>query len=513
MKQLLLPLAVLVAASSQAALAGVGLTRSGGVLGGNLQYDLQGDPGELFAFLPATSTGPTPLSIIDPLDARSLDVGLDMLSMLTIGSLGAAGQTSIVFPLPADPALSGVPIFAQLMTIPGAPTLIDEISSVNSFVLGLHGESFLSIGGLPVATAGYGSALLPDGRVLLGGGGVDDGLGNTIPTNTLRVFDPQTQGFETLAATLTYAAITPATVTLADGRILFCGGVGANDAVFKQASIYDPVTGTTSAAADMPGPRSQHTATLLADGRVFITGGVQAINSSDPIAGLNDVLKTSKIYNPATNGWGSAASLPLPRVGHSATLLNSGRVLISGGLEVGSLFGIPLPSIVNTCRRYNPSNNSMMSTASFSGNRALHSQLLLSDGRALAAGGADGDVLTQNFHSLDTARVYNESSNTWTNVSSLPEVRTFPSLVETGGKVFVVSGVGTIDLTTLSGTPVTNIAAGDLATFNWSSVGTMVYPRALSASLAIDSGDRIVTLGPGDNGLGTDDLTAEVFIP
>jgi N-acetylneuraminic acid mutarotase len=503
----------LLALCTSTAFGGVGLTRSGGVLGSTMQYDLVGDPGELFAFLPSTNTGPTPLSIIDPLDTRVLGVGIDMLSLLTIGSLGPLGQTTLSFPLPADPGLSGVPIHAQLMTIPGTLTLIDEISPVNSFVLGLHGESFLSLGSLPVATAGYGSALLPDGRVLLGGGGVDDGLGNNIPQNTLRVFDPQTQGFSDLAATLTYAAMTPAAVALADGRIFFCGGVGANDVVLSGASIFDPVTGTTSAAASMPGPRSQHTATLLNDGRVFITGGVKAVNSADPIAGLNDVLKTSKLYDPATNSWASAASLPLPRVGHNATLLGTGKVLISGGLEVASLFGIPLPSLVNTCKRYNPSNNSMMSTASFSGDRALHSQLTLSDGRVLVAGGADGDVLTQNFFSLNTCRVYRESTNSWTNVMSLPEVRTFPSLVEIAGMVHVISGVGTIDLTTLTGTPVTNIVSGDLATFNWTSVGTMAFPRALSRSIAIEGGDRVVTLGPGDNGLGTDDLTAEVYIP
>lgn len=516
MKKSLLPLISLVALGgfgTSAAFGGVGLVRSDGVLGSNLQYDLTGDPGELFVLLPSTSTGPTPLAIIDPTDARSLDVGIDLLSVVTIGSLGALGQTSVAYPLPLDPALSGVPIFAQLMTIPGPTTLIDEISSLNSVTLGMHGESFLSIGNLPVATAGYGSALLPDGRVLLGGGGVDDGLGNTIPTSTLRAFDPQTQGFQSLTATLTYSTSVPAAVALADGRIFFCGGVGVNSAVLNGASIYDPATGTTSAAANMPGPRSQHTATLLADGRVFITGGVKAINSADPIAGLSDILKTSSIYNPATNSWSSAASLSLPRVGHNATLLSSGRVLISGGLEIGSFFGVPIPAIVNSCKRYNPSNNSMMSTASFSGNRALHSQLLLSDGRVLVAGGADGDVLTQNFHSLNTCRVYTESSNTWGNVPNLPEVRTFPNLVETGGKVHVLSGVGTIDLTTLSGAPVTNIVSGDLATFNWASVGTMVFPRPLSNSIAIEAGTRIVTLGPGDNGLGTDDLTAEVYIP
>lgn len=506
----LLPCLALVAPSAS---ADVGLKRTGGVLGQTLHYDLSGDSGELFVFLPSTTLGPTPLALIDPTDPRSLDVGINLISAMVVGSLGLTGQSSLTFPLPADPALSGVPIHAQLMTLPGMPTLIDEISSRNSVVLGLHGESFLSVGSLSVATAGYGSTALQDGRVLLGGGGVDNGSGLTLPSNVLRIFDPQSQSFENLTVGLTYSALTPAAVTLSDGRVLFCGGVGVADAILAGASIYDPVSGTTSAAAAMPGPRSQHTATLLADGRVLVTGGIKAVNTADPIASLSDIIKTTALYDPVSNTWSNTASLPLPRVGHNATLLPSGRVLITGGLEIGSLFGIPIPSIVNSCRRYDAPSNSMLSTASFSGDRALHGQLTLADGRALIVGGADGDVLTQNFFSLATCAVYNEGTNSWTNVTSLPEVRTFPSLVEAGGKVHVISGVGTIDLTTLSGTPVTNIASGDLSSFAWSSVGTSVYARPLSASIAIDGGERIVTLGPGDNGTPADDLTAEIYIP
>lgn len=155
----------------------------------------------------------------------------------------------------------------------------------------------------------------------------------------------------------------------------------------------------------------------------------------------------------------------------------------------------------------------MQSTASFSGDRALHGQLTLSDGRVLVAGGADGDVLTQNFFSLATCSVYSEPTNSWSNVPNLQEVRSFPSLVEVAGRVHVISGVGTIDLSTLSGSPVASIASGDTTTFNWAPAGTMVYPRALSSSIAIEGGERIVTLGTGDNGVPSIDLSAEVYIP
>jgi N-acetylneuraminic acid mutarotase len=347
---------------------------------------------------------------------------------------------------------------------------------------------------------------------LLGGGGEDNGLGSVVATGNLRIYNPQTQAFEDLAANLTYATINPSITKLSDGRVLFCGGVDATGTVINAASIFDPTTDTTSSAASMSSPRTQHTATLLSDGRVFITGGVESLDTSDVLAALGDILSSSSIYNPGSNTWSSAASMSLPRIGHAATLLPSGKVLISGGLEIASVFGFPIPGIVSSCMRYNPGTNSMQSTAAMSGSRALHGQIGLSTGRVLVGGGADGDVLTQVFNSLDTCRLYNEATNTWSNVASMPQVRTFTSLVEAGGMVHAVSGVGTIDLASLSGIPVTDIASAPLSVVSWSTTGAMVYPRALSNSIAIEGGERILTLGPGDSGGGVD-LSGEIFIP
>lgn len=488
--------------------ADVNLTRSGGALGDTITYQFQGDPGEFYIFVPATSTGPTPLAVLDPNDPRTADVGLELLSYIKFGPLNGAGQAGLTLALPASPGLTGLVIHSQLFTAPGALTLIDEISDLNSVTLGAHGDSFVSVGGLPVAAAGYGSAAIADGRVVLGGGGVSDGLGGTNATAAVRVFDGQTQAF-TAAGALTYATINPATVALADGRVLFCGGADGNNNALNGASVYDPATGTSVAAPPMSTPRVQHTATLLADGRVFVTGGTSAINASDPIASLGNILSSSQIYNPVSNSWSGAASLPDPRIGHAASLLPSGRVLISGGLEVTFFFGLPIPSITNTARRYDPSSNSMLNTASMSGARALHGQIALADGRVLVVGGADGDVLSQNFFSLDTVRTYTEGTNSWTNQPSLPDVRTFPNLVQVGGDVHVLSGLGTIDVLTLSGTPVTAILRASVGSFAWTNVGSLTAARPLSASQPVGGGDRIVVLGPAT----ASDTSADVYIP
>jgi hypothetical protein len=64
------------------------------------------------------------------------------------------------------------------------------------------------------------------------------------------------------------------------------------------------------AAAGMPAPRASQTATLLDNGKVLITGGNAAGN--EPSVEL--ALATSLLYDPPSNTWSSAASMSLPLV-------------------------------------------------------------------------------------------------------------------------------------------------------------------------------------------------------
>lgn len=490
------------------------LTRSGGALGASVTYDLAGDAGELAYLLVSGNSGPTPLFLVDPADPRVVSVGIDLLSLWTFLPLigGSASQT---FSLPADAGLQGAPIFSQFITLPGTTTLVDDISNSNSFALSLPGQVTATLGNLPLTLGGHTATALPDGRVLLCGGGGDDGSGIATGFDQVSVFDPQTQTFSTLPFTLSGPRLAHVASLLPDGRVFLCGGTDDAGATLNTAEIVDPVAGTATPTAPMAVGRVGHSVTALADGRVWVAGGIINLDLADPVAALDAVTNGTQVYNPGTNSWSNGPNLSAPRAGQAATLMNDGRVLFSGGLRVPTIFFLPVPEISSDARIYNPANNSISNVGDFNGGRALHNQLLLPDGRVLAVGGLDGNLITQEFNTRSDCWVFNGSN--WTQVAGLGQARAFANLhVVSGNRVVVVGGLSDGDLLTQSGSAANQIELIDATTLSgWTSPTTTQQLRPALASAVIDGGERVLITGtPVDAMLQPLlDFGAETFLP
>lgn len=490
------------------------LTWSGGVMGSSLQYQLTGPAGQVFALAPSLNTGPTPLAIFDPTDPRSLDVGIDLVSFVKYGVL--TPTATVTYTVPIVPALVGLPAHAQFVTLDitgGTPTLFDQISNRSTFVLAGHGDVVAPLGETIVARQGHTATLLDDGRVLIAGGDEPNGP-NLNVQDTVEIYTPQTQMF-TFAGTMVQKRSTHTATKLLDGRVLMVGGyeVYAGGIATATAEAYNPATKLFSSVAAPAVGRTLHTATRLNDGRVLVVGGSTKFDLNDVFGSLGLALETTELYDPATNTWTAGPSLPKPLFAHQATTLGNGKVLITSGVQVGDFFGVPIPGISTDCFLFDPATNTLANTAPIPQGRAYHGQLTLPSGDAVALGGATGNFSTLSFSTETEVFKYSQATNTWTTTGNINVGRAYPNLVDTGAGIAVVGGLSQVDVTTGSGTPTQAIEVADYNAITWSHVADQALPREVARAVAIDGGLRVLVVGIGDNGVSSNDKTAEVFVP
>ena len=167
------------------------------------------------------------------------------------------------------------------------------------------------------------AVLLNDGRVLYTGGKNK----NLREQNSTEIFDPA-NGEWTEAAQMSQARSIHTATLLQDGRVLVTGGGKPEGPFLATAEIYDPSADTWTQVGSMRLPRILHTATLLSDGRVLVAGG-----KGEPVPDVDSQLRqTAEIYDPKTGEWSPAGEMAEGRAEHTATVLADGRVLVIGSL-------------------------------------------------------------------------------------------------------------------------------------------------------------------------------------
>jgi large repetitive protein len=221
---------------------------------------------------------------------------------------------------------------------------------------------------------------LLDGRMLIAGGTND--AGRTVATAGL--YDPATGSWAATGSMGTPRQSYSATL-LPDGKVLVVGGIDSSG-VSASAELYDPAAGTWTSTGSMATPRAGFTATLLPDGRVLVAGGGKSVADKN---GSVFVVASAELYDPASGTWTATGSMVTPREGHTATLLPDGRVLVTGGLRSSLKWNEQLVTSADSAELYDPASGTWTRTASMVAPREGHTATLLPAGRVLVAGGID----------------------------------------------------------------------------------------------------------------------------
>lgn len=150
----------------------------------------------------------------------------------------------------------------------------------------------------------------------------------------------------------------PHAILLGDGRVLVVGndsgGSVRDDSALSE--IWDPATGTWSAGPSLNKPRSDFVAVRMADGRAFVTGGVNAGVTQDGNQDRHQSYSSSFAYDPrsASAGWSRVALQDHARTSPTAAALSDGRVLVAGGYYLSGATGLIDPVVATGHVEYRP---------------------------------------------------------------------------------------------------------------------------------------------------------------
>lgn len=183
-----------------------------------------------------------------------------------------------------------------------------------------------------------------------------------------------------------------------------------------RVSLARPPASFTQITGTMTVPRSGHTATLLLNGKVLVTGG-----------GNGAADASAEVYDPETQSFTPTGIMTEGRIGHRATLLgnsalaNYGKVLILGSTD-------------NTAELYDPGSGTFTATGHMNQARTSPTATLLKTGQVLVVGGNPSVADLR-------AELYDPVSGTFSYTSSTTMLRTgHTATLLDGGQVLVAGG-------------------------------------------------------------------------
>lgn len=233
--------------------------------------------------------------------------------------------------------------------------------------------------------------------------------------------------------------------------------------------------GAFSAGPDLINARGQHSATLLADGRVLVVGGADG----------SGTLAESEVFDPLTTTWQRTRDLvanpndglmidatgqfPTARQLHAALRLDDAnkRVLIAGGVGIERIDaqGQPVFEVLRSAYTFDPTTNTFSPVADLPAARVWHLSAMTPAGEPILAGGLDA-----NLTSTPSVAVFDPSNDTWS-TSALQDLHSWGAVVTLSNRALAISGGdvaqgngGNLGVASMSTQRVESIGAGGAVT-------------------------------------------------
>jgi len=368
------------------------------------------------------------------------------------------------------------PVINSALLPPGA-TLNQPYSFSFAATQGQAPYTWSETGALPAGIAFSSSGVLSGTPSAAGSSpitvSVEDSLQQKTTTPlqvTLQVF---AAGFHS-AANMNSPRVQHTATLLASGKVLVIGGANTNPST---GELYDPSTNTFTSVGNVGGEFYSHTATLLCDlshlpcanDKVLIVGGPTA---------------SAELFDPATSEFTPTANALAQRLAATATLLPNGEVLLAGGTDITS------GTALSSAELFDPSTLTFANTGTMVSARQNYTATLLSNGKVLLVGGSDGS------NALASAELFDPSNNSFApSAGSLHTARwSHTATLLPNGKVFITGGWDSTNQVLASA------ELYDPSTDSFSDItAPMITPRADFASTLLSNGTVLIVGGHDRN--------------
>jgi Kelch motif/Galactose oxidase, central domain len=416
---------------------------------------------------------------------------------MTFSASGGTVSSVGVYTAPATPG-------TYTVTATNNATKASATATITVTSFGGYSGAFANIStvnGLRTARSNHTATLLTTGWALISGG-LD---GSATAVNKAESFNPKAGAFghfSSLHNMTTPRAYHTATI-LMNGKVLITGGINNSNTPLNSVEIYDPFSNTFTATGSMTTARWMHSATLLPNGKVLVAGGTSVTPAASSGIEGNPPLDSAELYDPVTGTFTAlTVNMLQPRYYHTATLLPNGKVLLAGGqgrlgqkLADAELFDPVAMSFAAT-------GNNMVVDPTIDTGRWIFTATLLRDDTLFVVGG-DGGTIAGAPNFLASGQIYDPVLNNFIDFANqMTDARAFHAVaMRVDGTVLIVGGIGGNAMNPpLVGDVLASAEIYDPAAKSFASTGSLNNARANHTATALASG-KILIAGGNQGGL------------